>query len=254
MGKGTTMLTHLSKKTISTSPRGRENLAAGLANGSGPHTSEGAGKMRRKAKAAAWRIVVAGETVISSEGMAAILRRDSRFNICAVVHEQALAAEMLHSHDPDLLLLEPFTDLADGIQRIKDLTAQFPRTRILVVSRPPERLYAERALRAGALAWFGKDGTIDELFRAMEAVISGVPARSLAKQGRASYPDLNALSDRELHIFSLVAAGRGIGHIAGELGISRKTVETHCEHIKLKLGYRDADALRQGARTSLGSR
>jgi DNA-binding CsgD family transcriptional regulator len=49
-------------------------------------------------------------------------------------------------------------------------------------------------------------------------------------------------------VFSLIAAEHGIGQIAKELGISRKTVESHCEHIKLKLGYPDAEALHCAAR------
>ncbi len=53
-------------------------------------------------------------------------------------------------------------------------------------------------------------------------------------------------------VFALIAAGHGTGQIAEELGISRKTVETHCEHIKLKLGYADAEALHRGAQESLG--
>jgi DNA-binding CsgD family transcriptional regulator len=61
---------------------------------------------------------------------------------------------------------------------------------------------------------------------------------------------LNApnLTDRELHVFALTGAGLGTNRIAQELRISPKTVETYHEHIKLKLGYRDADALHQGAR------
>ena len=64
--------------------------------------------------------------------------------------------------------------------------------------------------------------------------------------------DVRKLSDRELHVFTLIAAEHGVGQIARELGISRKTVETHCEHIKLKLRYPNAAALRRGAHTSLG--
>jgi DNA-binding CsgD family transcriptional regulator len=56
------------------------------------------------------------------------------------------------------------------------------------------------------------------------------------------------LTDRELHVFALSGAGLGTNRIAQELGISPKTVETYHEHIKLKLGYRDAGALRRGAR------
>jgi DNA-binding CsgD family transcriptional regulator len=64
---------------------------------------------------------------------------------------------------------------------------------------------------------------------------------------------LGLLSDRELAVFSLIAAGNGPSQIAKELGISRKTVECHCEHIKLKLGYPDAGALRRGARELSGA-
>ena len=56
------------------------------------------------------------------------------------------------------------------------------------------------------------------------------------------------LTDRELHVFALSGAGLGTSRIAQELGISPKTVETYHEHIKIKLGYRDANALRRGAR------
>ena len=70
---------------------------------------------------------------------------------------------------------------------------------------------------------------------------------------RGSVPDrLQILSDRQLAVFSLIAGGNGIGRIAQELGVSRKTIETHCEHIKDKLGYANAEELRRGARDWLG--
>ena len=64
---------------------------------------------------------------------------------------------------------------------------------------------------------------------------------------------MGLLSDRELAVLSLIAAGHGPGQIARELGVSRKTVECHCEHIKLKLGYPNAEALHRGARELLGT-
>jgi len=48
-------------------------------------------------------------------------------------------------------------------------------------------------------------------------------------------------------------AEQGVGHIAKELGISRKTVESHSEHIKLKLGYANAEELKRGARELIGT-
>jgi DNA-binding CsgD family transcriptional regulator len=63
---------------------------------------------------------------------------------------------------------------------------------------------------------------------------------------------LGTLTDRELAIFALIAAEQGVRCIAEKLCISRTTVETHCEHIKLKLGYQNAEALKRGARKLLG--
>ena len=64
---------------------------------------------------------------------------------------------------------------------------------------------------------------------------------------------VDALSDRELAVFSLIAAARRPGEIAKELGISRKTIQTHCEHIKQKLGYANAEELKRGAHDLLGA-
>ena len=64
----------------------------------------------------------------------------------------------------------------------------------------------------------------------------------------AAHPKIPNLTDRELHVFAFSGAGLGTSRIAQELGISPRTVETYHEHIKLKLGYRNAKALRRGAR------
>jgi DNA-binding NarL/FixJ family response regulator len=107
-----------------------------------------------------------------------------------------------------------------------------------------------------------KNSSVEELMRAIETVVAGEIYASqaitgLAMQrfagGRNLPPGLDVLSNREMAVFALIAAGHGTGQIAKELGISRKTVESHCEHIKLKLGYPDAEALRRSARESLGT-
>jgi DNA-binding NarL/FixJ family response regulator len=124
-----------------------------------------------------------------------------------------------------------------------------------------ERIYAERALNAGAAGYWMKNGSAEELLRAVETVASGEiyasPAiTALAMQRfarRASLPHgLDALSNRELAVFSLIAAGKRLREMAKQLGVSRKTIETHCERIKQKLGYADAEELKRGARELLG--
>jgi DNA-binding CsgD family transcriptional regulator len=63
---------------------------------------------------------------------------------------------------------------------------------------------------------------------------------------------LDALSNRELAVFSLIAAGNRLREMAKQLGVSRKTIDTHCERIKQKLGYANAEELKRGARELLG--
>ena len=208
------------------------------------------------------RVVVVGDTCVSEEGLAAIVGRDKRYRVCGAAHTFAEANRLVRQHHPDVLLIEPFLENRDAIRWIHDLAAEFPRIRILVVSRQSERTYAERALRAGASGYWMKNSSVAELMFAIETVLAGEIYASRAITGLAMHkfagsrdlpPGLDVLSNREMAVFSLIAAGHGTGQIARELGISRKTVESHCEHIKLKLGYPDAKALHRGARELLGT-
>jgi DNA-binding NarL/FixJ family response regulator len=207
------------------------------------------------------RVVVVGDTCVSEAGMAEIVGRDKRYRVCGGAHGFFDAGELIRKHQPDILLIEPFLQDRDGILWIKELAREFPCTRILIVSRQSEHVYAERALHAGAAGYWMKNGSAEELMRAVETVAAGeiyaspqITALAMRKFARrADLPQgLDALSDRELAVFSLIAAEHRPGEIAKELGISRKTVETHYEHIKLKLGYANAEELKRGARELLG--
>jgi len=206
--------------------------------------------------------VAVGDTIIGEQGLVAIIGRDPRYHVCGAAHTFEEANKVVRQHRPDLLLIEPFLENRDAIRWIKDLAREFPHIRILVVSRQSERTYAERALCAGASGYWMKNSSVEELMHAIETVLSGEIYASRAMTsiamdkfagGRNLPPGLDVLSDREIAVFALIAAGHGTGQIAKELGISRKTVETHCEHIKVKLGYPDAEALHHGARESLGT-
>jgi DNA-binding NarL/FixJ family response regulator len=209
-----------------------------------------------------YRVVAVGDTIISEQGLVAIIGRDPLYQVCGAAHTFEDANKLIRQHRPDVLLIEPFLENRDAIRWIKDLATEFPRIRILVVSRQSERTYAERALRAGASGYWMKNSSLEELMLAMETVLAGEIYASRAitsvvmhkfARGRELPDGLEVLSDRELSVFALIAAGHGTGQIAKELGISRKTVETHCEHIKLKLGYSDATALHRGAWESKGT-
>jgi len=194
--------------------------------------------------------------------MAAIVGRDKRFHVRGCAHGFYDAGELIRKNQPDILLIEPFLEDRDGILWIKDLATEHPRLRILIVSRQSERIYAERALQAGAAGYWMKNGSPEELMRAVDTVAAGEiyasPAiTALAVQRfahREALPQgVARLSDRELAVFALIAAEQGVGRIAKQLGISRKTVETHSENIKSKLGYKNAEELKRGARELLAT-
>jgi two-component system, NarL family, response regulator NreC len=206
--------------------------------------------------------VVVGDTCVSEQGIATIIGRDKGYHICGAAHGFFDAGELIRKHQPDILLIEPFLEDRDGILWIKELAKDYPHTRILIVSRQSERIYAERALQAGAAGYWMKNGSVEELLRAVETVVAGEIyvsplITSLAVQKfahRKTLPGgMGRLSDRELAVFALIAAEQGVGRIAKRLGISRKTVESHSEHIKLKLGYANAEELKRGARELLGT-
>lgn len=207
------------------------------------------------------RVVVVGDTCVSEAGLKVIVGRHKHYDVCASTHGFYDAGELIRQHRPEILLIEPFLGTRDGIMWIKELTQEFPKTKILIVSRQAERVYAERALQAGAAGYWMKNGSEAELLRAVDIVARGEIYASPAIMAlamkrfaqRGNVPDgLESLTNRELAVFSLIAADRRPGDIAKQLGISRKTVESHAENIKRKLGYNNSEELKRGARDSLG--
>src|SRR5438876_2010749 len=166
------------------------------------------------------RVVVVADTCVSEQGMAAIVGRDKRYQVCGGAHGFFDAGELIRKHQPDVLLIEPFLEDRDGIRWIKDLATEFPRTRILIVSRQSERVYSERALQAGAAGYWMKNGSAVELMRALETVAAGktyvspmIASLALEKFAhRQILPQgLDRLSDRELGVFALIAAEESVG-------------------------------------------
>lgn len=213
---------------------------------------------RTRSSQARARLLIVDANALCREGLRAIIARDDRFELCDDASNGESAADLLKRHRPDLLLIEPFGEGRDGVLLIKDLAGRFQKVRILAVSEKPEEVYAERILRAGASGYWMKRGAGEELIRSIETVLSGelyvslrvayLAVHRLVDAPRLSGAPIGGLTDRELHVYGLIGAGHGPGRIAGDLGLSRKTVETYQDRIKTKLGYRDARELRDGAR------
>jgi DNA-binding NarL/FixJ family response regulator len=164
-----------------------------------------------------------------------------------VVHEAATLAEALRAlatHSYDVV----FLDLALGehfaLRAMPQLRAAAGQARIVVLTSMPESLYAEKALRAGADGFLMKSEIGSTLLDALHTVLAGdiylsprqrgESLRRLA--GRSSQPEGPALSARELEVLRMVAGGLSTKDIADQLNRSVKTIETHKQNLKTKLG------------------
>ena len=127
-------------------------------------------------------------------------------------------------------------------------------------SKYDEILFAERVLRAGASGYVMKENATDEILNAVRRVLAGdiyfsqrigatFIRRSLEEKPAASHIGVERLSDRELQVFQLIAASFSTRDIAEQFYLSVKTVETHRENIKSKLGLENAAELNEFART-----
>lgn len=143
---------------------------------------------------------------------------------------------------PDVVLLDLVLPGLDGIEATRQIRRTSPSTRVIVLTSFTDDEFVVRALRAGALSYLLKDAHPSEVAAAVRRAARGeaVIDRSIASRllgDAASGPD--ELSERELQVLRLIAAGRGNGAIAGDLQISEQTVKKHVSNILGKLHLAD---------------
>lgn len=199
-----------------------------------------------------WRILIVDDNELIREGIAAIVSRQPSFVVCGFASDERAAADLIERKRPDLVILELFLAHRDGVYLIKSLKQRFPTVRFLIHAFASEKIYRSRVLRAGAAAYIQTNASAADLIRAITDVAlppAKTKHRRLAALNHSpvSKVPVEALTDRELHVFQLIGSGLGTGRISTELGLSRKTIEYYRDQIEQKLGYSGAHALFQAA-------
>jgi len=200
------------------------------------------------------RVLVVDDHPLVRDGLVQLLRRQSGLTCCGEADTVLNAQEIALKENPDLVILDLRLDKGDGLELIKTLKSQLPKLRILVLSQLDEVLYAERVLKAGAHGYLMKEEAAKEVVTAIRTVLSGELYVSQKMSGLIlrkmidSPPirpvsGVESLTDRELQVFQMLGAGKSTRRIAAELFLSFKTIETHRENIKAKMGLADATAL-----------
>jgi two-component system invasion response regulator UvrY len=191
------------------------------------------------------RAVIVDDHPVIRRGIRDILTECESVEVVAEASTGAEAMKVVGEAAPDLLLLDVTLPDRSGIELLRDLLALHPKLKVLVLSIHPEEHYAVRALRAGARGYLTKDSAPEELVSAIARVTAGGRyvseeiARQLAKWGEHQYGELpphELLSDREFEVLRMIGGGKSVSQIAGELGVSVKTVSTYRTRILEKLG------------------
>jgi DNA-binding NarL/FixJ family response regulator len=154
------------------------------------------------------------------------------------------ARAQLSSRPCDLMLLDLGLGEGFSLSALPRLREDYPQLKIIVLTSMAEELYAERALRAGADGYVMKSALGQTLLEAAERVLSGQIYASAGLSntlmrraaGREVANGRPALSARETEVLRLMASGQSTREIAETLNRSIKTIESHKQSLKAKLG------------------
>ena len=189
------------------------------------------------------RLVVADDHTIVREGLKQLLGAAGDLAVVGEAQNGHEVMERVRSLDFDLLLLDMSMPGKSGIELIKQVRAEKPKLRILVLSMHEEHQYAVRAIRAGAAGYLTKESATRQLVDAIRKVASGgafISAEVAQQLALGAMPDAKGplhgtLSDREFQVFKLIAEGKSVSDIAERLNLSVKTVSTHKSNILQKM-------------------
>lgn len=205
------------------------------------------------------KVLLVDDHPIVRRGLVELINQEPDLCVCAEAGTEGEAMNAVPQAKPDIVMVDISLGGGSGLELTKNLHHLYPKLPILVLSMHDETLYAERALRAGALGYVMKQEPPDILLRAIRKVLANerclsdkMMSRLLAEmmqgeKGESMHGGVERLSDRELEVFERVGRGMATREIAAALFISVKTVETHYTRIKVKLGIQSGTELMQRA-------
>lgn len=199
------------------------------------------------------RVFLVDDHPIVRRGFQLLLAIEPDLMVCGEADTAPEALQKIVALKPDVAIIDLSLKNGSGLDLIKQLRAQRLHLKLLVFSMREEGIYAERALRAGADGYLTKEEGTEKAIEVIRLLQQGKRyvsqkmaermVGSLVGEARAADGGMDSLSDRELEVLELVGNGLGSREIAERLNLSIKTIESHREHIKTKLGLTRATEL-----------
>jgi DNA-binding NarL/FixJ family response regulator len=186
------------------------------------------------------RILTVDDHPLLRKGIAALVNAEPDLKLVAEASNGEEAVEAFRSHRPDVTLMDLQMPGLDGIAAIARIRDDFPNARIIVLTTYTGDIQVLRALRAGARGYILKGHVHKELLETIRAVHAGqkrIPPDIASDLAEHAMDD--ELTEREIDVLKLVAAGNGNKQIADLLSIGEATVKGHVTNILSKLGAND---------------
>lgn len=196
------------------------------------------------------RVLICDDQVVVCEGLRAILSTASDIEVVGVANDGAQAVDAVAQLKPEIVLMDLKMPVMNGIQATREIRAQHPETRVLVLTTYDFDEWVFDAIRGGASGYLLKDTPRETLLAAIrgtaqgktyvDPAVAGKLFAQVSRGGSASAPSLaRILSERELDVLRLVALGLNNGDIAQKLYLSEGTVRNYVSAILAKLGVAD---------------
>jgi len=192
------------------------------------------------------KVLLVDDHPITRQGMKALVNQQPNLEVCGEADNAAFAIELVGRLQPDLAIVDIALKTTNGIELTKNIKVHAPNLPVLIVSMHDEGLYAERALRAGAMGYLMKQEASEKIIAAIQRLLQGeiylsdkikekMLHRFVNKKGEGMVFSIDTLSDREMEVFQLIGNGYSTRQIAQKLNLSSKTIDSYREHLKLKL-------------------
>jgi DNA-binding NarL/FixJ family response regulator len=198
------------------------------------------------------RVLTVDDHPLIREGVAALIGNQKDMSLVGEASNGSEAIEQFRSHRPDITLMDLQMPGVNGIDALIAIRGEFPEARIIMLTTYAGDALCMRAMKAGAQAYILKGNVRKDLLDTIRAVRAGkkILHAEIAAE-LATHAADDALSEREIEVLSLIAAGNSNKLVANQLAISEDTVKGHVKNILSKLGVNDRThavtaALRRG--------
>lgn len=191
------------------------------------------------------RILLVDDHFVVRQGLRALLETRPGFDVIGEASDGLEAVQAAKKLQPDIILIDLVMPNMDGIAAIKEITADNPNARILVLTSFAEDDKVFAAIKAGALGYLLKDSSPQELLQAVKAVYRGESSlhptialklvRELHQPPDPITQDAQSLTARETAVLKMLAQGFSNQDISQKMNISERTVATHVSNILSKL-------------------